>query len=91
MEPRDSKVPYRNSQLDLDSQLVGDPEGLWENFLLLLLLSHLLLGVVVYTFNSSPWEAEAGGFLRAGRKPSLHNELQSSYGYTVGLSLKTRG
>jgi hypothetical protein len=35
-----------------------------------------LLGMVVYAFNPSTWEAEAGGFL------SLQSEFQDSQGYT---------
>lgn len=38
-------------------------------------------GVLIYVFNSSTWEAEAGGFL--WDQPGIHIEFQVSQGYKV--------
>lgn len=37
--------------------------------------------MVVYTFNSSIWEAETGGSLGSLRQPGLHNKFPDSQSY----------
>ena len=47
-----------------------------------------VLSVVVYTFNPSTWEAEAGRSLWAWGQPSLHSELQASQEHRETLTKK---
>ena len=37
---------------------------------------------MAHTFNSSTWEAEAGGFLSSRGQPGLQSEFRDSQGYT---------
>ena len=48
------------------------------------------LGVVVFTFNSSTWKAEAGGSLWGQGQPGLCSEFQNSQGYVERPCLKDK-
>ena len=43
---------------------------------------------MVYTFNPSTWEAEAGRSLWVQGQPGLQSEFQYSWGHTENLSLE---
>jgi hypothetical protein len=54
----------------------------------LIILTHSQVVVVAHAFNTSIWEAEAGGFLSL--RPGLQSEFQDSQGYTEKPCLKNK-